>query len=81
MCDSSGFVLNFYININRNYKIINRSNIASNVNLTKFYTSHGWFLLFNQRVSISKDTKLWKAVLEMAHKSMFTIHPGSYKYT
>jgi hypothetical protein len=44
-----------------------------------FHTDHQGILWFNNRIVIPKDHQLCKQILNEAHRSKFSIHPGSTK--
>jgi hypothetical protein len=44
-----------------------------------FHTDHQGVLWFNNRIVVPKDHQLRKQILDKAHLSKFSIHPGSTK--
>jgi hypothetical protein len=44
-----------------------------------FHTDHQGVLWFNNRIVLLKDHQLRKQILDEAHLSKFSIHPGSTK--
>jgi hypothetical protein len=44
-----------------------------------FHTDHQEILWFNNRIVVPKDHQLRKQILDEAHLSKFSIHPGSIK--
>jgi hypothetical protein len=44
-----------------------------------FRVDHEWVLWFNERIVVPKDHKLRKQILDEAHLSKFSMHPGSTK--
>jgi hypothetical protein len=44
-----------------------------------FHTDHQGILWFNNRIVVPKDNPLRRQILDEAHLSKFSIHPGSTK--
>jgi hypothetical protein len=60
-------------------KIIKQKLSQGEVKYRCFHTDHQGILWFNNRIVVPKDHQLHKQILDEAHISKFSIHPGSTK--